>query len=80
MNAGLTVENDAICLQLRNYHVIPLNERLDRSELERAISRGVTAYPDLRRNGFYEIELDDRRVYVHVHHDLRTVYLVAYLG
>jgi len=37
MNSGLTVECDAIWLQLQNYQVIPLNERLDGSELEQAI-------------------------------------------
>ena len=80
MNAGLTVECDAMWLQLQDYHVIPLNERLDGSELEQAIQRGIPARPDLRRNDFYDVELGCGRAYVHVHHDLQTVYLIAYLG
>ena len=80
MNAGLSVECDAIWLQLQNYHVTSLNERLDGSELERAIQRGIPARPDLCRNDFYDVELDGRQAYVHVHHDLQTVYLIAYLG
>jgi len=81
MNAGLTVQCDAIWLRLQNYRVMPLNHRLDGSiELERAIQRGIPACPDLNREDFYEVELDGRSAYVHVRHDLETVYLVAYFG
>jgi len=81
MNASATVQCDAIWLQLENYHVMPVNRRLKgHIELERAINRGIPACPDSRREDFYEVELDDRWAYVHVRHDLQTVYLVAYLG
>ena len=71
---------DTTWLRLDNYHVMPLNLRLGKyiSELDRALRRGVVAYPDLRRHGFYPLELESGQVYVHVRENAKTVYLVAH--
>jgi hypothetical protein len=81
METAIDPQCDTIWLQLQNYHVVPLNLRIDgRDEVERAIHRGVPAKPDLHRPDFYDVELDYGWAYVHVRHQLRTVYLVAYFG
>ena len=75
-----TVQSDAIWLNASNYNVAPLNVRLaDRvPELQHALQAGVAAFPDMSRNGFYDVELAHGWAYIHVHDDRRTVYLVAY--
>ena len=81
MSARPTVPCEAIWLQLQNYHVLPLSPHLDGYvDLERAIERGIPACPDLRRADFYDVELDEGWAYIHVRDDLKTVYLVAYVG
>jgi hypothetical protein len=79
MNSASVLELDTICLRIQNYQVVPLKPRLAgrASELEQAMRRGIQAYPDLRRNDFYDLELDNGWVYIHVRHDAQTVYLVA---
>ena len=81
MNAASVVPCDAIWLQLQNYHVMPLNPGLEGCiEVMRGIHGRIPACPDLHRNDFYDVELDDGCAYVHVRHDLKTVYLVAYFS
>ena len=80
MNSTLESELDAIWLRRRDYRVVPLNSSLSgyAAELVMAIECGVRAYRDLQRPGFYDIELENGRAYVHLHDDARAVYLVAY--
>ena len=82
MSLTSTLEPDSIWLQLQKHELAPLNPSLLGRiwELERAITRGVRAYPDLRRADFYDVELDDGWAYIHVHDDARTVYLVSYFS
>lgn len=80
MNSASAVQLDAIWLRPRTYSVVPLNSRLAGriSELERAIKRGIPAYPDVSRDDFYDVELENGWAYIHVRDDKQTVYLVAY--
>ena len=80
MNSTLESELDVIWLRRKDYRVVPLNSSLSgyAAELVMAIECGVRAYRDLQRPGFYDIELENGRAYVHLHDDARAVYLVAY--
>ncbi|PYS53196.1 MAG: hypothetical protein DMG13_13620 [Acidobacteria bacterium] len=78
MTRAAVVPCEPILLRTQSYNVVPLDPRLNGSELERAITRGIPAYPDLHRPDFYDLELDNGWAYVHICDDLRTVYLVAY--
>jgi hypothetical protein len=71
---------DAIWLRGRNYQVVSLNPRLRGHipELECAIQRGISAWPDSQRHDFYILDLRSGRVYIHVHENAKIVYLVAY--
>ena len=80
MTCAAALQNDTLWLELRNYDVVPLNSRLASrvDELAGALCRGVAAFPDYVRNGFYNVELPSGYAYVHIHADNRTVYLIAY--
>ena len=82
MNAASIVPCDAIWLQFRDYHVVPLNPRLAGGieEVEQAIKRGIAGCPDLRRPDFYHIELNNAWAYIHLRGDAQIVYLVAYFS
>src|SRR5262245_9383883 len=82
MGLDSTLEPGAIRLQFRKYKVAPLNPRLRGriGELERALRRGVQAYPDSQRRDFYDVELTDGWAYIHVYRDARIVYLVSYFS
>ena len=80
MTCAAALQNDTMWLELRNYHVVPLNPRLASriNEVAGALRKGVPAFPDSSREGFYDVELPAGYAYVHIHNDTRTVYLIAY--
>ena len=80
MSCAAAVQNETIWLQSGNYQIVPLNAKLAAHipELMHAIHRGVPAYPDNSRPGFYDLELANGWSYIHVHDSARTVYLVAF--
>ena len=45
--------------------------------IRKALTEGVTGVPDLKRSGFYDIEIADRWYYVHIPRHIARVYLVA---
>jgi hypothetical protein len=45
--------------------------------LRAALSRGVAGIPDLKRTGFYDIEIAGRWFYIHIAEHLQRVYVVA---
>ena len=79
MAMAAAVQNE-IWLQANNYKVVSLNSKLSPyiPELRMALHDGVPAYPDLGREGFYDLELTNGWTYIHVHDDAHTVYLVAF--
>jgi hypothetical protein len=70
---------DLIWLRLPGYRAVSLKPEFDAQamELERAIHRGVPAYPDSDRPDFYDVELDGGWTYVHIYREARAVYLVC---
>ena len=69
---------DAICLRLSGYRVAALKPefREQAMELERAIRKGVAAYPDMTRPDFYDVELECGWAYIHVYPHMQAIYLV----
>jgi hypothetical protein len=59
--------------------VVPINpstwEHL--GKVETALHLGVTATADVKRPGFYEIEVGDNWYYIHIPNRITGVYLVA---
>jgi len=41
------------------------------------LGKGISARPDSKRRDFFEVNLTDGWVYIHVHDAARTVYVVA---
>ena len=78
--ATAALQNDTVWLDSLNYAVVPLNSKLAShvSELASALRNDIPAYPDLGRDGFYDVELSNGWSYIHVHDGARTVYLVAH--
>jgi hypothetical protein len=75
-------KRNTVWLQLRGYHMLALKPDLAEhmAELERAIHKGIPAYPDPSRADFYDVPLEEGWAYVHVYRDGHAVYLVAYSG
>jgi hypothetical protein len=73
-------QSDTTWLRLPNYEIAALNTRLAGRvpELRNALESGLSAYPDLSRHSFYDVELPTGWAYIHVRDDKHTVYLVAY--
>ena len=71
---------DAVWLRLSGYSVVALKPefREQAIELERAIRKGVAAYPDMTRPGFYDVELQCGSAYIHVYRDKQAIYLVSH--
>ncbi len=46
--------------------------------LQAALREGVCATPDLKRSGFYDVELDNGWYYIHIPAHMLKVYVVAY--
>ena len=71
---------DAIWLRLSGYRVAALKPefREQAMELERAIRKGVAAYPDMTRPDFYDVELECGSAYIHVYRDMQAIYLVSH--
>ena len=71
---------DAIWLRLSGYRVASLKPefREQAVELERAIRKGIAAYPDMKRPDFYDVELECGSAYIHVYPDMQTIYLVSH--
>ncbi|HLQ78863.1 MAG TPA: hypothetical protein VK210_16010 [Terriglobia bacterium] len=47
------------------------------SAVQAALSRGVEGVPDAKRNGFYEIQIEDCWCYIHIPVRAACVYLIA---
>ena len=73
-------KRNPVWLKLGDYRVVALKPDFDKyaAELERAIQKGIPAYPDLARADFYDVALDEGWAYIHVYRDGHTVYLVAH--
>ncbi len=73
-------KRNPVWLELSGYHVVALKPDFDEhaAELERAIQRGIPAYPDPARGDFYDVALEEGWAYIHVYGDGHAVYLVAY--
>jgi len=71
---------DAIWLRLSGYRVAALKPefREQAMELERAVQKGVAAYPDMTRPDFYDVELECGTAYIHVYRDMQAIYLVSH--
>ena len=78
--SAVALQMDTIWLETRNYSVVALNSHLSIHipELAKALAKGVPAFADHAREGFYEVELASGWSYLNVHHGTRTVYLVAH--
>jgi hypothetical protein len=74
------MKRNPVWLQLRDYRIVALKPELEEhaAELERAMQKGIAAYPDLVRTDFYDVALEEGWAYVHVYRGGRTVYMVAY--
>ena len=42
-----------------------------------ALSKGVCGIPDMKRSGFYDVEIEGRWFYIHIPDRLSKVYVVA---
>jgi hypothetical protein len=42
-----------------------------------ALSKGVCGIPDVKRSGFYDVEISGRWFYIHLAQNLQRVYVVA---
>ena len=71
---------DAIWLRLPGHRVAALKPefREQAMELERAVQKGVAAYPDMTRPDFYDVELECGTAYIHVYRDMQAIYLVSH--
>ena len=71
---------ELVWLRLHDYRVASLKPEFAEHaiELERAIRKGIPAYPDPARADFYDVALEDGWAYIHVHRDGHVVYLVAH--
>jgi hypothetical protein len=80
MASAAAIQNDTIWLQPKDYSIVSLNPKLSSHvpELARALRNGVPALPDNSRDGFYDVELDGGRSYIHIHDNARRIYLVAF--
>lgn len=66
-------------LKRTGYDVISLKRELDcaAERMSRALAEGIGATRDPHRDGFYDVELDGIRYYVHVNDNGKTAYVVA---
>jgi hypothetical protein len=80
MTSATAIQSDTMWLRIPNYEVAALNTGLAGRvpELAHALKAGLSAYPDMSRTNFYDVELPAGWAYIHVRDDKRTVYLVAY--
>jgi hypothetical protein len=74
------MQSDTMWLRIPDYDIAALNPGLSNRlpELQHALKSGLSAYPDMSRANFYDVELPAGWAYIHVRDDKRTVYLVAY--
>ncbi len=47
------------------------------STVRAALSKGVCGIPDLKRSGFYDVEIAGRWFYIHIPDHLPRIYVVA---
>jgi len=80
MSTATALQTDTMWLRIADYLIAPLNERLAGRvpELQYALKSGVAAYPDVNRDGFYDVELPTGWAYIHIRDDKQVVYLIAY--
>ena len=80
MTMATALEIDSTWLKIPNYQVASLNAQLAGQvpELKQALETGLAAYPDARRENFYDVEIPNGWAYIHVRDDKQTVYLIAY--
>ena len=77
--SAAAVPSDTTWLYAPNYDVMPLKTTPAGcvAELTRALRSGLSAYPDVNRQNFYDVELPNGWAYIHVRDENRTVYLIA---
>ena len=75
-----TTTADMVLLSLPGYRVVALKPDFDEHtiQLQRALQKGVPAYPDSVRADFYNVKLDGGEAYLHVYRGGQTIYLVAH--
>jgi len=80
MTMATAIQSDTTWLRIQDYSIAALNTRLAGrvSELKHALQSGLSAYPDMSRENFYDVELPTGWAYIHVRDDKETVYLIAY--
>ena len=73
------VRPSGVYLLLSDYRFVATNAQLRPfiSDLRHTLAHGVFAQRDDRRSGFYDLEVGGNCFYIHVYHELRTVYLLA---
>ena len=80
MTMATAIQSDTTWLRIQDYRIAALNIRLAGRipELKNALQSGMSAYPDMSRENFYDVELPTGWAYIHVRDDKQTVYLIAY--
>jgi hypothetical protein len=70
---------DLVWLRLNGYRVVALKPEFDEHtiQLERALQKGVPAYPDSARADFYDVALEEGEAYIHVYQGAQIIYLIA---
>ena len=73
------IRTDVVWLQCENYEIVPLNALRGAPTFGAGGSdwARISARPDSKRRDFFEVNLTDGWVYIHVHDAARTVYVVA---
>ncbi len=71
-----------VWLKLPSYRVVASKPEFDEHavELQRAVQRGIAAYPDWARGDFYDVELEKGWAYIHVYRNGCAIYLIACLS
>ena len=66
-------------LKRTGYDVVSFKSELSRAaeRMARAIAGGIGATRDPNRDGFYDVEMDGIRYYVHVDDNRKTAYIVT---
>ena len=73
------VRPSGVYLRLSNYRIVATNAQVRPfiPDLQDVLAHGALAQRDNARSGFYDVEVAGNCFYIHVYHELRTVYLLA---
>src|SRR5262245_14009073 len=74
--------SERVWLELPKYHVVPLKPDLTKHvmKLARAIQQGIWADREFGRPDFFDVELENGWVYIHLYPHGQIVYVIAELG